>query len=204
MMLSMDQALSSDSTAVGQSFTATLESDLVGQNGQVVIPMGNKAFGKIVQAKSAGHVVGKSEMSIEFTDVRVNGQLIPIQAQGVQASGQGSGRSTARKVGAGALIGAAFGRGRGAAVGAMIGGAAAVLTRGDQINIPKGTLLDVKLSAPLVSRVGTPAPVATPAAAPAPSGASGQSAEQKKQECIKKLMAQGFSADDAISTCGMQ
>jgi hypothetical protein len=204
MMLSMDRALNSGSTGVGQSFTATLEADLVGQDGRVVIPMGNKAFGQIVQAKAAGHLFGKPQLTIEFTSLRVSGQLIPIQAQEVSASGQGSGRSTARKVGAGALVGAAFGGGRGAGIGAAIGGAAALLTRGDQINIPQGALLDVKLAAPIVSKVGTPAPVAAsppPAAAPASSSPASSNPQQKKQECIKQLMGQGFSAEDAISTC---
>src|SRR6478752_502244 len=154
----------------GVRFSASLEAALPDASGNVIVPAGTKVLGIIAESKSAGRLVGKSEMEIAFTDLQINGMLFPIQSQGVKAVGEGSGRDTARKVGAAALIGGAFGGGSGAAKGAAIGGAAALLTRGKEIRIPAGTLLELSLIAP--ARVPAPAaPAVAPAAAAAPAAA---------------------------------
>src|SRR6185369_9622699 len=203
----------------GVRFSASLEAALPDASGNVLVPAGTKVLGIIAESKSAGRLVGKSEMEIAFTDLQINGLLFPIQSQGVKAVGEGSGRDTARKVGAAALIGGAFGGGSGAAKGAAIGGAAALLTRGKEIRIPAGTLLELSLIAP--ARVPAPAapavapaaaaapaaavaaaPGATPAPAPAPAAAPAAAApsaasEAEQKACVKKLMANGFTADEA-------
>jgi hypothetical protein len=225
----LDDNVDSKSGA-GLRFRASLEAALLDTAGNVVVPAGTKVMGLIAEAKSAGRVVGKSELEIAFTDLQINGLLFPIQSQGVKAVGEGSGRDTARKVGAAALIGGAFGGGSGAAKGAAIGGAAAMLTRGKEIRIPSGTVLELSLVAP--ARVPAPvaavavvavvpvaaAPGAAPAAAPAasasvaaapaaapaavaPTAAASAQAEAEQKACVKKLMANGFSADEALASC---
>lgn len=213
LMMRLDENVDSAKGA-GIRFMASLEAALQDAGGNVIVPAGTKVMGIIADAKSAGRVLGKSELEVAFTDLRINGVLFPIQSQGVKAVGEGSGRDTARKVGAAALVGGAFGGGSGAAKGAAIGGAAALLTRGKQVRIPAGTLLELSLTAP--ARVPAPAAPATvvtttvtvapataasaPAAAPAAAAAPAQSdAEQKA--CVKKLMANGFSADEALGAC---
>jgi hypothetical protein len=150
LLVRVDQSINSGSTQPGLRFSATLEADLVGTGGERVVPAGSAVFGTLVNVKSSGRVAGQSQLDVAFTDVRVNGSLVPIEAQGVKAVGEATGRDTARKVGAGALVGGAFGGGSGALKGAAVGGAASILTRGAQVNIPAGTLLEVQLSAPLV------------------------------------------------------
>jgi type IV secretory pathway VirB10-like protein len=205
----------------GLRFTASLEAALPDASGNVLVPAGTKVLGIVHDAQSAGRVAGKSELEIAFTDLQINGLLFPIQSQGVKAVGEGSGRDTARKVGAAALIGGAFGGGSGAAKGAAIGGAAAVLTRGKEVRIPAGTVLELSLVAP--ARVPAPAaavapvaaapvaaapvaaaPAAAPAgAAPAPAAAAAPTAaaEAEQKACVKKLMANGFTADEALASC---
>ncbi|HEY0465324.1 MAG TPA: hypothetical protein VGC79_14015 [Polyangiaceae bacterium] len=213
-MMRLDENVDSAKGA-GVRFTASLEAALPDATGNVIVPAGTKVMGIIEEAKSAGRLVGKSEIEVAFTDLNINGVLFPIQSQGVKAVGEGSGRDTARKVGAAALVGGAFGGGSGAAKGAAIGGAAALLTRGKQVKIPAGTLLELALTAP--ARV--PAPAAAPAAvvtttvtvapgppaaaaAPAPAAAAAPAQSEAEQKaCVKKLMANGFSADEALSAC---
>jgi len=59
--------------------------------------------------------------------------------------------------GAGAVIGGIIGGGSGAAAGAAIGGGAGtatvLATKGDEVRLPAGTQLSVKLTAPLTIRV---------------------------------------------------
>jgi len=207
------------SRGAGVRFTASLEGALQDASGVVLVPAGTTVMGVIAESKAAGRLVGKSEVEIAFTDLRINGVLYPIQSQGVKAVGEGSGRDTARKVGAAALVGGAFGGGSGAAKGAAIGGAAALLTRGKKVRIPKGTLLELQLVAP--ARVPAPAPVAAAAAAPvapaapaAPVGgttatpaptaapaAAPAASDAEQKACVKKLMANGFTADEALASC---
>jgi len=221
----MDQTIDSATTPTGTSFSATLQGDLVGGDGKTVVPAQSKVFGKIVEAKASGNVVGKAELELAFTEVDIGGRLVPIESQGVKAVGEGTGRKSARQVAAGALIGGAIGGKEGAGKGAMVGGAVALMTRGNQIKIPEGTLLELQLRAPLVSSVAEPAapaaaptpdPAATAASAPAVAGAAAPSspapapataptpasADAQRKECIQKLMGQGFSADEAIKSCG--
>lgn len=226
LLVRLDETLDSARTPAGQSFTATLEADLVGTEGTTVVPMGSTVLGKIVEAQASGRVVGKAELEIAFTEVRVNGRLLPIQSQGVQAVGENTARKSARQVAAGALIGGAIGGKKGAGRGAMAGGAVALMTRGNQIQIPAGTLLELQLLAPLVNDAAAPEaapptavaaaagaaapaePAAAPAAAPptaAPPAATPPAAAppagDAKKDCIQKLMAQGFTADEAIKSC---
>jgi hypothetical protein len=220
VVLRLDQTLDSAKTPAGQSFTATLEADLAGESGQTVVPTGTKVMGKIVAAKQARRLAGKSELEVAFTDVRLNGRLFPIQTQGLQAAGSSNTAKTAKMVAAGAVIGTAAGGGsaKGAGKGAAVGATAALLTKGSRVQIPGGTLLELQLTAPLVIPPAAPpaaapvaaapvavapAPVAVaPAAAAKPASAAKPPASDSSKDCIKKLMAQGFSADEAIHTCG--
>jgi hypothetical protein len=211
VVLRLDETLDSSRTPAGQSFTATLEADLAGENGQTVVPTGTKILGKIVAAKQAGRLAGKSELEAAFTDVRLNGRLFPIQTQGLQAAGAGSGGKTVRMVAAGAVIGTVAGGGsaKGAGKGAAVGATAALLTKGSKVQIPGGTLLELQLTAPLVIPPATPpaaatqaAPSLAPAAAPQTGAAPKPPASDSSKDCIKKLMNKGFSADEAIQTCG--
>jgi hypothetical protein len=217
----LDDNVDSGRGGAGVRFRSSLEAALLDASGNVIVPAGTKVLGVIAESKSAGRLAGKSELEIAFTDLELNGRLFPIQVQDVKAVGEGSGRDTARKVGAAALIGGAFGGGSGAAKGAAIGGAAALLTRGKEIRIPSGTVLELALyapakvpapAAPAVVAVTTtvavaPAASATPAAAPAaaaaaaPAPAASPQAEAEEKACVKKLMANGFSADEALAAC---
>jgi hypothetical protein len=189
LLVRLDDTLDSGRMPAGQRFSATLETDLADATGAPVVPVGTKVFGVLAQVQKAGNVAGTSEMEVTFTDVRIGGTMVPIQTQGVKAVGEAQGKDTARKVAAGALVGAAFGGGSGALKGAAIGGAVALVTRGSQVKLPAQTLLEVSLRAPLTITA------ASAAGAPPPSDGS-------QKDCIKQLMGRGFSADEAIKSCG--
>lgn len=131
----------------GHRFTATLEADLVG-SGVTVAPRGSNVYGRLAEARQAGRLAGRSEITLEFTDIMVNNALSPISASGIQAVTEGTGRDTAGKVARGAAIGALIDGSSGARTGAKVGAGAAILTRGQSVNIPPGTLLEFTLAAP--------------------------------------------------------
>jgi hypothetical protein len=144
----------------GELFHATLEAPLV-VNDQVVVSRGADVYVRLVSAKSAGHMTGKSELHLELVKLEFQGRSYPMVSSTYSAAGKSRGKSTARKVGGGAAIGAIIGGlaggGAGAAIGAGVGvGTGAVwngVTRGEQIKIPSETKLDFELERPITVTV---------------------------------------------------
>ena len=147
MMVKLDQTLNSKQHRAGHKFTATIEGDMVA-NGTVVAPHGSRVYGLISESKKSGRLVGKSEMLIGFTHIMVNNQLKPIQTSGVKAVTDGTGKRTVGTTARGATIGGLIDGKDGAKTGAAVGLGVSILTRGNSINIPAGTLLEFTLAAP--------------------------------------------------------
>jgi len=152
LVVRMVDGISGGNSRAGTLFTARLQGNLMVGNTNVA-PDGSMVFGRIIASSGASRVAGRSELSLELTDIQVNGTRFPIlsndySVQGGNALG-GTARRTAGGAGLGAVIGAIGGNvGRGAAIGAATGGGASLLMRGEQINIPSGTLLEFRLQQP--------------------------------------------------------
>lgn len=140
--------LSTDRHGSGHKFTAILEADLV-HDGVAVAARGATIYGILTDVKQAGRVVGKSEMTIAFTGIMINNQIKPLKSGKVTAVAKGSsGGQTVSRTARGAAIGGMIDGKSGARTGAKVGVGLALLTKGDSISIPAGTLLDFPLAAP--------------------------------------------------------
>ena len=142
-------------------------------DGKVVIPAGTYVSGEILQTKRAGRVKGRAEMMLKLnTLVFPNGYTASFNAV---PTGAGTGDNDSvdkegklkadsnkagdlgtviKTAGAGAGIGAiaarsAAGAGMGAGIGAAVGLATVLLTRGPELELPRGTTLDIQLERPL-------------------------------------------------------
>jgi hypothetical protein len=149
MMARTVEALNSKKHKEGHKFTARLETDIV-VGGVTAAPQGSTLYGVLARSKSSGRLAGSSEMVMTFTDIRVNNQLHPIATTSLKAAGESTGKGTASKTARGALIGGLIGGSDDAKRGAKIGLGASLLTRGNQINIPGGTLIEFQLRTPLL------------------------------------------------------
>jgi len=146
LMVRTKEALDSSRHRAGHRFTASLEEDLV-VSGTKVAPRGSNVYGQLSQDKQAGRLAGKSELTLVFTGLMIQNQIRPIRSGEVKAvTESGSGRDTLGKVARGAVIGGLIDGSDGARTGAKVGLGVAVLTRGDTLNIPAGTLLQVPLA----------------------------------------------------------
>jgi hypothetical protein len=146
----------SEKAAVGDSFTATLDSPVyVGE--AIAIPAHAEVRGNVVDVKSAGKFAGRSEMVLQLTNVSYNGRSYPITSSKWQKYGASRGKNTAAKVGGGAAIGAVIGGiaggGKGAAIGAGIGAGAGTgvqaVTKSEQIVLRPETVLTFTLENPV-------------------------------------------------------
>src|SRR6266850_2370949 len=148
--------IDSKTNQAGQLFKASLDAPIVVDN-RVIVPSGADAYIKLVNAKSAGRVTGRSELGLELASVVFQGKTYNVVSSDVKQSGASRGKQSAERIGGGAalgaLIGAVAGGGKGAAIGAAVGGGAGtgvqVLTKGQQVKIPSETRLDFTLQQPL-------------------------------------------------------
>jgi hypothetical protein len=155
MLVRMIDGVDSSKNHVGDVFHGSLETDLTVGN-TVVARKGTDIYGRLAEAKEAGHFSGSSELQLELTRIVIDGKDYPVVSSDYTLQGKGRGSNTAKKVGglaaAGAVIGAIAGGGKGAAIGAAAGGATGagvqVLTKGQQVKVPSETLLEFRLQQP--------------------------------------------------------
>jgi hypothetical protein len=156
----MIDSIDSETNHTGEVFRASLD-DAILVDGDVIIPAGADATIKLVEAKSAGRISGRSELELELVRVEFQGRSYPMQTTNYQQQGSSRGKRTAATVGGGAAIGAVIGAiaggGKGAAIGAVAGAGAGtavqVLTKGQQVRVPSETRLDFQLETPTVVTV---------------------------------------------------
>jgi hypothetical protein len=149
-------AIDSSKQKAGFRFTATLETNLQAED-KVVAPRGTTIYGRLAQASSTGRMSGSSELTLELTDIVINGTAYPLLTSTYELKGKGEGGNTAKKVvggaGLGALIGGIAGGGKGAGIGAAAGAATgtavAASKKGQQLQIPSESLLEFRLEQPV-------------------------------------------------------
>jgi hypothetical protein len=140
----------------GEEFAASLDSPIV-VGDRVVASRGSDARVRLVDAKSAGHIEGQSELELELINVTINGVSYATTSGYYEQHGGSRGRRTAETVGGGAVLGALLGgilgHGKGAAIGSVAGAGAGtavqVSTKGSQVKVPAETKLDFTLKDPV-------------------------------------------------------
>ncbi len=155
LLVRMIDGVDSSKNQVGDVFHASLETDLY-INNNLVARKGTDLYGRLAEAKEAGHFSGSAELQLELIRIVIDGHDYPLVSSDYTLKGQGRGSDTAKKVSGGAvfgaIIGAIAGGGKGAAIGAGAGSAAGagvqVFTRGKQVKVPSETLLDFRLEQP--------------------------------------------------------
>jgi hypothetical protein len=148
--------IDSSKQKTGFRFKASLETNLQLEN-TVVAERGTTVYGRLAQASSAGRMSGSSELSLELTDIVINGTPYSLMTSTYEIKGKGEGKKTAGKVlggaGLGAIIGGIAGGGAGAAIGVVAGAAGgtalAASKKGEQLQIPSESLLEFRIEQPV-------------------------------------------------------
>lgn len=154
-----NEAIDSKTAQAGQTFAAQVQENVMGSNGEVLIPKGSPAS-LVLRDVSTGGTTGSPELALDLESVTINGQRYVVSTADLQQSndqGIGKNKRTGEMVGGGAalgtLLGAIAGGGKGALIGAVAGAAAGgttqVLTRGKEVKIPAETVLKFSLDQPL-------------------------------------------------------
>ena len=153
--------IDSSKQKTGYRFKASLETNLQLEN-TVVAQRGTTVYGRLAQASSAGKMSGSSQLTLELTDIVINGTPYALLTSTYEIKGKGEGKKTAGKIlggaGLGALIGGIAGGGTGAAIGVVAGAAGgtaiAASKKGEQLQIPSESLLEFRIEQPVSLPVG--------------------------------------------------
>jgi hypothetical protein len=152
----LQTALSSDTNQVEDRFEATTIVDLR-QDGRVLIPAGSVVRGVVTAVDDAGRVNRKGRLALSFDQITVGGRAYPIRGTLTEALESGGYREDAGKIGTGAavggIIGGILGGFKGALAGILIGGGGVVAaTEGENVELPPGAVLRMRLDQDLVLR----------------------------------------------------
>lgn len=155
----LDQTLGTNLSKPGDTFTATVSSDLRAQDGSVVVPAGSKIEGRVTALDDSDNATEPALIRLAFDRVRINGQAYPftariVQANVVQTSSQSSADRT-RQIVIGGAVGAALGALLGdrdldkIVIGGAIGAAAgSIISLGTEVNatLPAGSPMTLRVT----------------------------------------------------------
>ena len=148
LVIRTTETVDSSRHGAGHRFRGQLESAIV-VDGVQVIPRGTFVHGRVTQSGQARRLAGSSNLAIEFTDLMIDDVLVAISTSGLQAQGQNEAARTVGRTARAAAIGGLIDGSSGARTGARVGAGASILTSGSSINVPRGTILEVNLAAPV-------------------------------------------------------
>jgi len=149
----LQQPLSSRSAQPEATFEATTVVDLrLGE--RVLIPSGSVVRGVVRAVNKAGRLDRKGSLDLAFDQMTVGGRTFPMRATVTKAIESEGIRGDVPKIGVGAgigaIIGGILGGFKGAMAGIAIGGGGVIAaTEGQDVDLPSGTVLRIRLDTPL-------------------------------------------------------
>ena len=162
LRLRLDTSLASNTSRVEDRVQARLAAPVV-VGGTTVLPSNTDVTGHVTQARPSGKVKGRAYLAVRFTELRDDGERYRMSTRTWAREARGTKKKDAAKIAVpgavGGVVGAIVGGKKGAAIGAGVGaggGTAVVLsTAGEEVRLPRGSTLLVRLSEPLTVRVAS-------------------------------------------------
>ena len=149
----VNETLDSKISRTGQTFRASVDAPVM-LDGQIVVPKGAEAIGRITQVEAPGRFKGRSYIAVELTALNFDGKSVTIRTSSHQEGGAPRTKQTAILIGGGAALGTVLGAIGGSPwLGLRAGAAAGTITntvRGPgKVRIPAETLLQFTLQSPM-------------------------------------------------------
>jgi hypothetical protein len=147
------EPIASERGAVGRTYAAVVQEDVVDADGRVVIPRGAEALLTIRAVGSGENASTGENRVLDLNSVLMDGRRYDLDSVSPRGStGLGPNRRAGEVAGGGAIVasvvGAVVGAGRGSA-GAAAEPGMQVLTRGYEIRVPADTELNFRITQPV-------------------------------------------------------
>jgi len=155
----LQSTISTKTAQVGDRFQADVTAP-VHVNGRVAIPQGSNVSGHVILARQPGKASGRGELQFSYDQIAFDGRSYDLNTNSqVYTSKSGTTKDVALIGGgavAGGIVGGVLGGKddivKGAAVGGAAGTGASLLTRGPQLVLEQGTVLETQLDQSLSVR----------------------------------------------------
>ena len=149
----LQRMLSSETAQVEDRFEATTLVDLM-KGDEVIVPAGSVMRGVVSSVNKAGRLDRKGSLTLAFDEITVRGRGYSIRATVTKAIESEGIKGDVPKIGVGAgigaIIGGILGGFKGAMAGVVIGGGGVVAaTEGQDVELPSGTVLRIRLDSAL-------------------------------------------------------
>jgi hypothetical protein len=154
MSVRIDTALSSRTARREDLVDGTL-TESVRVDGRVAIPAGARVRGIVTNAEPAGRASSGGRIEMTFDQLQLpNGRRVDIRSSVASIEEEGFSK---KRAGLGAVIGGILGGvldgKKGALIGVLVGGGGAVVAdKGNEVEIPAGTVVNLRLDRPLEAR----------------------------------------------------
>ncbi len=163
LVASLGGSVSTRSAEAGTPITLqTVEAISLGDGAE--IPAGLTVRGEVTHSKGGGRIEGAPELTLRFQSLEVEGERHAIAAEPFRVKGKSDAKESAALIGGGTVVGGVVGAiagntVAGAVVGGVLGTGAALAQDGDDITLPSGQRLRIRLTEPVTVRY-RPAPPA--------------------------------------------
>jgi hypothetical protein len=156
LIASLQSRLSTEGLDPGRSVELTTRAPLHLASGPD-LPAGMVIHGEVTHARGGGRIAGAPELTIRFRTMEVDGESYPITADPFRLRGKDDLKESLAEIGGGVVVGGIVGAVagntvKGAVIGGVLGTGVAVATKGNQIVLPAGQRLRVRLAAPVTVR----------------------------------------------------
>lgn len=153
----LEQPLSSRTARMEDRFETTVVR-AVRVDGRTVIPAGSRVRGIVQAAEAAERPAKAGKLELTFDTLTLpGGSRMDLRTRVISIKEDLDRSETARKAGMGALLGAVLGRvvggTKGALIGLVVGGTGGIVaTKGEDVELPEGSVLTLRLERPLTVR----------------------------------------------------
>jgi hypothetical protein len=127
----------------------------------VLIPAGITIHGEVTHSEGGGRISGAPELTLRFNRLSLEGRDYPIVADAWRVKGKSDTKESIAEIGGGAIVGGVIGAvtgntAKGAIIGGILGTGVAVATKGNQIVLPTGQRLRIRLAGPVTVKYSRP------------------------------------------------
>ena len=158
--ITLDTSVGSDTSRVEQPVSAHVSRGIV-VGGRTVIAAGSHVGGVVTDATRSGKVKGRAHLAMRFDSLTAHDEKYRIHTGAIARTAAATKEKDAAKIGApavgGAIIGAIAGGKKGALIGTAVGGGAGTAvvlsTRGQEVRLPRGAALSMRLSEPVTVKI---------------------------------------------------
>lgn len=157
LQVRLEEPLSSRTARMEDRVEATVDLPVRDSSGRMLIPAGSRVVGTVTRVQRAQRPLRGGELEMAFDSIYLGSTRYDIRTRLVSVDDDLDRGGTAERAGIGAVLGGVLGGllggTKGALIGLVIGGTGGVVSsKGDDVDLPAGTILTLSLERPLSAR----------------------------------------------------